>query len=297
MLFINIILPVFLIILTGFVLEKRAQLDFRTLTCCSLYLFSPCLVFATLMKRPVHFALARDLFLFMLLYTAILLAVAVVVGRLLKMEKDAQGALSLTTVMMNVGNFGLPLAFFAFGQEGLDVSVLTFVIFNIPLSTLAIIIAQGSRVPLRRALANTCKIPIFHAVLLAFFLKAADIVVPTFLLNPLELLGQAAVPLMLVLLGMQLARTRLLVQPGFLSLAAGIRLILAPLVALGLASLLDLQGLTRNVVILQTSTPSAVLPLLYSLRFGTRPDLVAGAIFITTLLSAVSLTLILYLLQ
>lgn len=296
MLFIQIILPVFLIILSGFVLEKLASLDFRTLTYCSLYLFSPCLVFATLMKRPVHFALALDLFVFMLLYTAVLLAVAVTVGRLLKLEKDTQGALSLTTVMMNVGNFGLPLAYFAFGQEGLDVSVLTFIIFNIPLSTLAIIIAQGSRIPLRQALANTCKIPIFHAVILAFLFKGTGIVVPAFLLNPIDLLGQAAVPLMLVLLGMQLARTRLLVQPGFLALAAGIRLILAPLVAWGLAGLFDLQGMTRNVVILQTSTPSAVLPLLYSLRFGTRPDLVAGAIFLTTLLSAVSLTVLLYLL-
>jgi hypothetical protein len=295
--FIQIILPVFLIILSGFALEKLGRLDFRTLTYCSLYLFSPCLVFATLMKRPVHFNLAIDLFVFMLFYTAGLLAVAVVVGRLLKMEKDAQGALSLTTVMMNVGNFGLPLAYFAFGQEGLDVSVLTFIIFNIPLSTLAIIIAQGSRVPLRQALANTCKIPIFHAVILAFLLKGAGIVIPVFLLNPIDLLGQAAVPLMLVLLGMQLARTRLLVQPGFLSLAAGIRLILAPLVAWGLAGLFDLNGMTRNVVILQTSTPSAVLPLLYSLRFGTRPDLVASAIFVTTLLSAVSLTVLLYLLQ
>lgn len=297
MLFIHIILPVFLIILSGFVLEKLGRLDFRTLTCCSLYLFSPCLVFATLMKRPVHFALAGDLFLFMVLYTAVLLAVAVAVGRLLKMEKDAQGALSLTTVMMNVGNFGLPLAFFAFGQEGLDVSVLTFVIFNIPLGTLAIVIAQGSRVPLRQALANACKIPIFHAVILAFLFKGAGIVVPAFLLGPIDLLGQAAVPLMLVLLGMQLARTRLLVQPGFLSLVACIRLLLAPLVAWGLSGLLDLQGLTRSVVVLQTSTPAAVLPLLYSLRFGTRPDLVAGAIFVTTLLSAVSLTIILYLLQ
>jgi predicted permease len=297
MLFVQIIVPVFLIILSGFVLEKLARLDFRTLTCCSLYLFSPCLVFATLMKRPVHFPLARDLFLFMLLYTAILLAVTHGIGRLLKMEKDAQGALSLSTVMMNVGNFGLPLAFFTFGQEGLDVSVLTFIIFNIPLSTLAIVIAQGSRVPLRQALANTGKIPIFHAVLLAFLLKGLDVGIPAFLLNPIDLLGQAAVPLMLVLLGMQLARTQLLVQPGFLTLASSIRLVLAPLVAWGLTILFDLQGLTRNVVILQTSTPSAVLPLLYSLRFGTRPDLVAGAIFITTLLSALSLTIILYLLQ
>jgi hypothetical protein len=297
MLFVQIILPVFLIILTGFVLEKIARLDFRTLTTCSLYLFTPALVFATLMKRPVRFDLALDLLVFMLLYTAILLGIALTVGRLLKMEKDARGALSLTTVMMNVGNFGLPLAYFAFGRAGLDVSILTFVLFNIPLGTLAIVIAQGARVPLPQALANTCKIPIFHAVVLAFVLKGAGIVVPAFLLNPIDLLGQAAVPLMLVLLGMQLARTRLQMLPGFLSLTAVIRLALAPLIAWGLTVLLDLHGLTRNVVILQTSTPSAVLPLLYSLRFGSRPDLVAGAIFVTTLLSAFSLTVILYLLQ
>ena len=297
MLFVHIILPVFLVILTGFILEKIARLDFRTLTTCSLYLFTPALVFAVLMKRPFHFELARDIFFFMILYSATLLGVAAGCGRLLKMEKDARGALSLTTVMMNVGNFGLPLAYFAFGQAGLDVSILTFVLFNIPLGTLAIVIAQGARVPLRTALANTCRIPIFHAVLLAFVFKGAGIDLPPFLLNPIDLLGQAAVPLMLVLLGMQLARTRLRVRPGFLFLAAGIRLILAPLIAWGLASLLGLHGLTRDVVILQTSTPSAVLPLLYSLRFGTRPDLVAGAILVTTLLSALSLTVLLYLLH
>jgi len=73
-------------------------------------------------------------------------------------------------------------------------------------------------------------------------------------------------------------------------------LCIAPLIAWVVTLLLGLDELTRNVVILQTSTPSAVLPLLYSLRFGTRPDLVAGAIMVSTLLSAVSLTVILYLL-
>jgi malate permease and related proteins len=72
---------------------------------------------------------------------------------------------------------------------------------------------------------------------------------------------------------------------------------LAPAVAWLLTLLLGIDGLTRAVLILQTSTPAAVLPLLYALRFGTRPDLVAGAIFVTTLLSALSLTVLLYLLQ
>jgi predicted permease len=297
MFFLQIIVPVFLIILSGFILEKRAGLDFRTLTYSSLYLFSPAMVFAALMKQDVRLTLALDLALFMILYTAAFFLLAVICGRLLRMNRDTRAALSLSTVMMNVGNFGLPLSYFAFGEKGLEVSVLTFVLFNIPLSTLAIVLAQGPGAPLLGALANMLKIPIFYGGALALLLKALNLGVPDFLFRPIDLLGQAAIPLMLVLLGMQLARTRLTASPGFLSLTAVLRLAVAPLIAWGFTVLLNIEGLARDVVILQTSTPSAVLPLLYSLRFGTRPDLVAGAIFITTLLSALSLTVILYFLR
>ncbi|HKK01867.1 MAG TPA: AEC family transporter, partial [Desulfuromonadales bacterium] len=250
-----------------------------------------------LMKQQIRMELATSLFLFMLFYTAAMLAISVTVGRLGRMDRETRGALSLATVMMNVGNFGLPLAYFAFGDRGLNVSILTFVLFNIPLGTLAIVIAQGAGAPIGKALTNTFKIPIFHGVVLAFLLKWLNVHVPAFILNPISLLGQAAIPLMLVLLGMQLARTRLNVLPGFLSLASFLRLIVAPAVAWLITELLGIRGLTRDVVVLQTSTPSAVLPLLYSLRFGTRPDLVASAILVTTTLSAATLTVLLYLLH
>ena len=297
MLFVQIILPVFLIVLAGFTLEKTAALDFRTLSTSSLYLFAPSLVFSALMKQEISFPLVGRLGLFMLLYTALLLALSVGIGRLLRLDRETRSALHLTTTMMNCGNFGLPLTWFAFGQAGLDVSIITFVLFNIPLSTLAIILAQGSGASLSQAVANTLKIPIFHAVAAAFLCQAAGLHLPAFLLRPLDLLGQAAIPIMLVLLGMQLARTRLQRGVGFLALTAVLRLAVAPLVALALAWPLGITGLTRSVLVLQTSTPAAVLPLLYALRFGTRPDLVAGAIFVTTLLSAGSLTVLLYFLQ
>ncbi len=297
MLFVEIIVPVFIVIFSGFVLEKTGKLDFRTLTSTSLYLFSPALVFSALFKGDVQFKLAWDLTIFMVLYTLALLLLSEGCGRLMRMENDTRSAFSLTTAMMNVGNFGLPLAYFAFGEEGLNASIMTFVLFTIPLGTLAIVLAQGTGTSLRSAVVNAMRIPIFHAVILAMVFKAFSLELPPFLLRPIDLLGQAAIPVMLVLLGMQLARTEFNASPGFISLSALLRLIIAPVVAWGLTSLIGMEGVTRKVVILQTSTPSAVLPLLYSLRFGTRPDLVAGAILVTTLLSAITLTVILYLLN
>lgn len=297
MLFVEIILPVFLVVFSGYLLERFGKLDFRTLTNTSLYLLSPCLVFSALMKRSVPLDLALNLFFFMLVYTALMTALAAALGGGLKMDRDTRTALSLTTVFMNVGNFGLPLVYFAFGDAGLNVSILTFVVFNLPLSTLAIVMAQGSGAPLLPAIRNTLRIPIFHALLLALLLKGLDTTLPVFLLRPVDLMGQAAIPLMLIMLGMQLARTQLVATPGFLTLSGVLRLLVAPAVAWFVTPWFGLEGLARQVVVLQTSTPAAVLPLLYSLRFGARPDLVAGAIFTSTLASAGTLTLLLYLLQ
>ncbi|MBE0599445.1 MAG: AEC family transporter [Desulfuromonadales bacterium] len=297
MLFVQIILPVFLVVFSGFVLERTAKLDFRTLSVSSLYLFSPCLVFSALMKQEVSFSLAGQIGLFMLLYTAAMLILSLTAGYLLRFDRETRSALHLATVMMNIGNFGLPLTWFAFGQPGLEISILTFFFFNLVLSSLAIVLAQGSTATLRQAVTNAMKIPIFHAGILALALQAIGARVPELVLRPVDLLGQAAIPLMLVLLGMQLARTRLQSGAGFFSLAALLRLAVAPLLALALTWLLGIGGLAQKVIILQTSTPSAILPLLYALKFGSRPDLVAGAIFVTTLLSAISLTILLYFLQ
>jgi len=195
---------------------------------------------------------------------------------------------------MNVGNFGLPLVFFAYGDAALNVSALLFVLFSIPLGTLAILIAQGQGSRLQDALKNTLKIPIFYGVALAFLCKLISWQPPGFILRATDLLGQAAIPVMLVLLGMQLARTKVYQNWGFFSLATVVRLVVGPLLAIALVSLLGLDGLTRKVAILQTSTPSAVLPLLYCIRSGTRPDLVSGTILLSTTCSAFTLTALLY---
>lgn len=296
MLFVNIILPVFIIIFSGWILERTSKIDLQPLTTASLYLFAPALVLSALLKQPIDSSQAKDVLLFMLLYTVLMLALAKLAGRLLNIDYDSRQALTLTTVMMNIGNFGLPLSYFAFGDEGLPISIMAFVVFNIPLGSLAIVIAQGKQANLSVAIKNCIKIPILHAVVVALAINAINIELPLFVLRPLELLGQAAVPMMLVLLGMQISRTQWRIPGGFMFTASFLRLLIAPVIAWLSCQLLQINGLERDVLILQTSTPSAVLPLLYALRFNTRPDLVASTIMITTVLSAGSLTLLLYLL-
>jgi predicted permease len=295
MMFIHVILPVFIIVLAGYILQRQARLDLRPLTETSLFLFTPALVFSSLLRNELVAAQAGKFLLFMFIYTAIMTLAALLIGRWRGFDGQTNRALVLTTAMMNVGNFGLPLVMFAYGTEALAISVLTFVLFNFSLGSFAIVVAQGET-GLAEAVRNMLRIPILHATLLAILFKITGWSLPEFVLHPVELLGQAAVPIMLTLLGMQLANVKGLGGWGFCGVAATLRLAVGPLVGWILAILLGIEGLPRKVLILQTSTPSAVLTLLYSVRFNTRPDLVSGAIFVSTLMSAASLTVLLYLL-
>ena len=294
MLFVQVILPVFLITAAGFVFARKSGADLQSLANSVLYLFAPSLVFSALIKSHVESDLLGRLALFMALYTAFLCLLAFCISRWRKFDSDTTRAFTLTTSMVNIGNFGLPLVFFAYGEASLDVSIVLFVLFNIPLGTLAILIAQGQGVKWQTALNNTLKIPIFYGVALAILCKVINLQPPEFILRTTGLLGQAAIPLMLVLLGMQLSRVKIQGNWGFFGLSTAVRLLIGPLLAVALVGLLGFDEPTRKIVILQTSAPSAVLPLLYTIRFGTRPDLVSGTILFSTLCSAFTLTALLY---
>jgi len=296
MLFLNIIAPVFIVIGCGWALERYFHLELTPFTTSSLYLFAPALVLSALLKHPINSDHALDVLTFMLIYTSVMLLLATICARILAIHEDSRPALTLTTVMMNVGNFGLPLSYFAFGEQGFPVAVLVFVMFSLPLATIAIVIAQGKQAKLSTAINNCLKIPILHSVLIALLLNTANIELPLFLTRPLDLIGQVAVPLMLVVLGMQISRTQWHLSLKLMSVASLLRLIIAPAIAWLTCRILNIEGLYRDILILQTSTPSAVLPLLYALRFDTRPDLVASTIVVTTLLSAATLTILLYIL-
>ena len=294
MVFINILLPIFLIIALGALFEKLKGPDFKTVSDLTLYFFTPCLIFAGLLKGGAEIAgFLPPAAAFMLAMTLIFWAVSVLCGRLLRLDSRRQSAFSLTTIMMNTGNYGLPLVLFAYGPEGLSYAVVVMVLFTFPLGTLAIYIASRGEDSPTRALMEMFKVPLFHAIILAAIWRGFSLPLPGIVFKAIDIVGQAAIPGLLILLGMQLARTKLKGELAAISTSSFLRLVISPFVAILLCQLLNIQGLPRNVLILQTSTPAAVIPLLYAVNYDTRPDMVAGTIFVSTIASAVTLSLLL----
>jgi malate permease and related proteins len=224
--------------------------------------------------------------------------IAYAIARLRKTDAPSTAALLLTTMFMNSGNYGLPTAQFAFGQAGLDRALLFFIAQAIMAQTLTIAIAQAGQTNWQTGFKQILKMPPIYAVASALLLRWWGVSLETpnvlgALLHGIDLISQATLPLLLMLLGMQLAQETVIEDVPLTTTAVIIRLFASPLIAYGVAVALQLDALATNVVVLQASMPTAVNMVLYSLEFNARPKFVAGTVVITTLLSVVTLTILL----
>lgn len=290
---INIVLPVFVLIGAGFILTRSMTLNAQTLSRLSLYVLGPSLVFSKLSQTTLPSTDLVQIVLFTVVGTLAVLLLSWAVARLLRLDRSRESAFVLVCSFVNHGNYGLPLVLFAFGQEGLERGLIYFVTGAFLTNTLAVFIASRGKVRARTSLLNIFRIPMIYAIAVAFAVNATSFVVPEIILKPVEMAGNAAIPVMLLLLGVQLAGSSLGQQIRLISVAVAVRLVGGAVVGLTVASLMGLTGITRQACVVEHSTPTAVMASILATEFGTEAEFVTGVIFASTLASIATMTLLL----
>jgi predicted permease len=119
-----------------------------------------------------------------------------------------------------------------------------------------------------------------------------DIQIPNPIMRGVEILSAGAIPAMLVVLGMQMADLKSLDGVWLAVPASLVRLLVAPLIAVLVAGLLGLTGITRSTAIIEASMPTAVITTILATEFNVRPGLVTSTVVLSTLLSAITLPLV-----
>ncbi len=286
------ILPIITIIAIAFFYNKLFKPDIKEITSVALNVFAPIMVFYSVLKNNITISALFIPFIFMFTLTAFLIAISFFAATLLRLRGDNKRSLILASSMINVGNFGLPLIYFSYGEKAIPYSMIYFVIFNIPLITVAIYLAAKEENPFS-ALKNMAKMPIFHGFVFAILFVEAGITLPQSILKGFGLMNSGAIALLVFILGLQLSTIKIKVHfVGVIVVAVIIRLFLSPIFTYGLTYVLGVHGLERYVSIVQTSTPAALLPLMYMIKFGRDSDLMAAIIFVTTILSGLTLPIL-----
>ncbi|NLS78770.1 MAG: AEC family transporter [Chloroflexi bacterium] len=295
--FANVLLPVFLLIGAGVLLDRKLAIDVKSVSRVAYYIFSPSLIFSSLVTSAVSGSDSAQIFVFVLVITFLVVLVSLAAARLLKLDQVSTSAFLLTTAFMNSGNYGMSVNLFAFGEEGLARAVLYFVASAVLSNTLGVFFAARGRSGIRQALLGILKAPMVYAALAAVAVNLTGLTVPAPLLKAFTSAGNGAVPSLLLILGMQLSRTRLNRDIPAVATASLIRLVVSALLAWGLALLMGVQGVTRQVCILESAMPAAITPLIIAVEFDTNPKLVTSVIFLSTVASMVTLTVLLSLLM
>lgn len=292
-----VILPVLIVFLIGYIGQRVIGFNIKNISTVSLYLMSPFLAFRTFYTT----ALTMD-YLYICLF-AICLVIALFLitwiwSHFLRAERSELSAMMLGAVFMNSGNYGAPVVLFALGSPGFHIAVIIMVLHSLFMNSLGIFFAAiggKGQATVKQALRNVFRMPVLYACIIGIMLQLMNVHVPTSIMNGVDLVADASIPVVMLVLGMQLAtikKTR--VKYRFVSSVSFIRIIISPLIAAVILWFMPVSDLIKSVLIIQAAMPAAANTTMLALQFDTEPDLVSFTTFVTTMISIFSIPVVMY---
>ncbi len=273
----EIVAPVFILAGIGFTWVKIG-LEYRVefVTRFAMMMAVPCLIFTALMTTEIEPVVLSELMLAGIATYAAVCVLAFIFTRVFQLDIRTY---LMPLISGNTGNLGLPLCLFAFGQAGFGYAVVVFAITNILAFTLGVWVVAGGG-----SYKRLFQEPLVAGTFLGLLFMWQGWETPRFLTNALELIGQMAIPMMLITLGVAVARLR----SGQMSRAIWISLSKVAIGA-GSAAMVGLAfGLPHEalaVLVLQLSMPVAVTSYLLAEKYGADADAVAGLVVVSTLMT------------
>jgi malate permease and related proteins len=295
--FANDIVPIFAIAGAGFLLARHFDASVETVSKVSFNALSPCLVFYQLVTSSITGSEFGRMALFCILLTAAMGMAARLAAIPLRLDRQTLSSFLLVVMFSNSGNYALPVVLFAFGREALGYASVFFVTSAILVYTVGVLLAASGTPGVRRALLGVLRVPAIYAVVAAAVIMLMRVALPQAVMRPIGMLSDAALPIMLLVMGMQLERAAMPKQPMAVAIAVVLTLVVSPIVGLGLSNLFGFFGPARQAAILLAAMPTAVITTVLALEFDLDPNFATSAVFVSTMLSPFSLVLIIAYLQ
>ena len=306
---VSALLPVALLILVGFGagrfkwVRPEAVKDLSNLV---FLVLTQALLFRTMSSVHLERLDMRPVFQYFVVVGVVFFACVALYGRTARASVLALGSVFSNTVMI-----GIPLVGLAFGQEGQVLLLSLIALHALVLLTVATIVielqlahqqaqASAQRAPLWRMVAQAIRSTVLHPVPLPILLGLAYAQtgwgLHPVIDKPLQMLGSAFGPIALLLVGVSLAQIPLGQHLKTAFKVAVVKTMVHPLLMFTVGWMLGLRGLHLSVMVVAAALPIGANVFLFSQRYALEEDATTGAVALSTLLSAISVSLALALL-
>ncbi|WP_332630327.1 AEC family transporter [Halalkalibacter flavus] len=294
--FIQVVLPVFFVFIIGFIVQKWKKTDIKPVSTVAIFIMTPCLVFRTFYSSELDVQS-----LYMVIFSIILLFSLIVINKIyvkiMRYNQSMESGLILSTAFMNAGNYGAPIILFAYGEEAFAYAVMFLVLQSIVMNCFGVYYAARGKAGFGVALKEVFKMPATYAVVIGLFLKIFNVSLPDNVLVTVDIIAEAAIPTVMIILGMQLARIQ---WGGFewgkVTYSTIVRLLISPAIGFGITLLLPMDPTMAKVLIVSSAMPSAATIVMYAVQFDAHPRLVSSVTLVSTILSVITITLLLVIL-
>jgi len=285
---IDIVLPTFFAILLGYLVGKFTRINVAPVVDITLYIGVPALVFVSLLEKEIVLVDAAKMWASAL---AVMLGCLAIAWVAFKLIRQRHSGLYVPISMMNTVNIPFPVIFLAYGAEGLAAATLFYIPNVILLYTLGVYIMAGKL--WRENVREVLRQPVIYAVVLGLLLNFLGAQVPRLIVSSLDFVSQMTIPLVLIVLGYNLSRARITSFPTTL-LACFLRMGVGLGIGVGIVHLLDVTGVFRSVVILDSAMPAAATAALLASKYHNEAEMVSSVVFLTTLVSLASIPFLLH---
>ena len=290
----NISLPIVLIIAAGYGFQKIFRADVRTLTRLMFYLIIPAMVFVKILDVDVTWDLVLAVTVFSLLLEVGVFFIGWGTGRLLKQTPAMRGCTINSMVLLNTGNYGIPLVDLAFSANPIATASQLFIVViqNIVTQTVGVWQVCRGREQQESPWKAIAKMPTLYLLVLAILLRSWGVQIPTPVMIPLRYMSDAFIAVALLVLGMQLAEVKLGQNIRHVVIVSIIKVVTASLLGFALVLALGIKGILAQALVIGVSTPSGVNTVMLSAEFGSEPGYAAQLVMMTTVMCTLTLPLI-----
>lgn len=298
MIFFQIVAPILVLLIIGVLLQKKFRFNLKAMSQLITYCFMPVAVFLNIYETSVELSVLGQVALFIVLFIGSQMLVSHFIAKLLRLEKKESAVFKNSVVLINSGNYGIPVAQMVFATQpiGVAIQVILVIFQNMTTYTYGLynlISATKSGIEIIK---DFLKMPIVHALILGVLLNLINVEIPKFVRIPLDHIAAGFVAVALITLGAQLSQIDLKTMINKTIITSCMtRLVIGPIFALLIIYITNIDGVVAQSLFIASSFPTSRNSSSLALEYDIESNTAAQTVLFSTIISCLTVTVVIYL--
>lgn len=297
MIFFQIVAPILILLFVGAILQKKFQFNLKALSHLITYCFMPAAVFVNIYETKIQLSIVGQLTMFIILFIGSQMVLSHYLAKVLKLDRSESAVFKNSVVLINSGNYGIPVAQMIFAAQpiGVAIQVILVIFQNVTTYTYGLYNLISATKSGKEILKDFLKMPIIHALWLGALLNYLNLPVPQTIRIPLDYVAGGFVAVALITLGAQLSQIEIKTMfTKTLFVSCFTRLIIGPAIALLVIWLLGIDGVVAQSLFIASSFPTSRNSSSLALEYDIESSTAAQTVLFSTMISCLTVTVVIY---